>query len=125
MRLSVHAVGFGFPDALMVAGKYQVKPEVAFHARQRSCRSRDRSRAGRNERAASGARVLAMAGQGGLAEECIAPATALIPLPEAMSMAAAAGFLVNYGTTYHALVQRANSKLARRCSCWAQQEASV
>ncbi|HVF17989.1 MAG TPA: alcohol dehydrogenase catalytic domain-containing protein, partial [Steroidobacteraceae bacterium] len=30
VRLAVHAVGFGFPDALMVAGKYQVKPEVPF-----------------------------------------------------------------------------------------------
>jgi NADPH:quinone reductase len=57
-----------------------------------------------------GDRVLAMAGQGGLAEQCIASAEALIPLPESMSMAAAAGFLVNYGTTYHALVQRANLK---------------
>jgi NADPH2:quinone reductase len=34
----------------------------------------------------------------------------LISLPANMSMAAAAGFLVNYGTTYHALVQRANLK---------------
>ena len=30
VRIRVHAVGFGFPDALMVAGKYQVKPEVPF-----------------------------------------------------------------------------------------------
>ena len=51
-----------------------------------------------------------MAGQGGLAEECVANAATLIALPDAMSMAAAAGFLVNYGTTYHALVQRANLK---------------
>jgi NADPH2:quinone reductase len=51
-----------------------------------------------------------MAGQGGLAEECVVGATSLIPLPDSMSMAAAAGFLVNYGTTYHALVQRANLK---------------
>jgi NADPH2:quinone reductase len=57
-----------------------------------------------------GARVLAMAGQGGLAEQCVAAAESLIPLPESMSMAAAAGFLVNYGTTYHALAQRANLK---------------
>jgi hypothetical protein len=30
VRLRVHAVGFGFPDALTVAGKYQFKPEVPF-----------------------------------------------------------------------------------------------
>ena len=58
-----------------------------------------------------------MAGQGGLAEECVAAAESLIPLPESMSMAAAAGFLVNYGTTYHALVQRANIQ-GRAKLCW-------
>lgn len=90
----------------MVAGKYQVKPEVPFTPGSEV--------AGVVTEVADdvkgvqpGARVLAMAGQGGLAEECIAPAASLIPLPASMSMAAAAGFLVNYGTTYHALVQRA------------------
>jgi NADPH2:quinone reductase len=107
VRLRVHAVGFGFPDALMVAGKYQVKPEAPF--------TPGNEVAGVITEVAAdvsnvkvGARVLAMAGQGGLAEECVAAATSLIPLPRTMSMAAAAGFLVNYGTTYHALVQRAN-----------------
>ena len=57
-----------------------------------------------------GDRVLAMASGGGLAEESVVPSTSLIPLPPSMSMAAAAGFLVNYGTTYHALAQRANIK---------------
>ena len=108
VRLRVHAVGFGFPDALMVAGKYQVKPEVPF--------TPGTEVAGVVTEVAPdvadvkvGTRVLAMAGQGGgLAEECIAAASMLIPLPATMGMAAAAGFLVNYGTTYHALVQRAN-----------------
>jgi NADPH2:quinone reductase len=109
VRLRVHAVGFGFPDALQVAGKYQVKPEVPFTPGSEV--------AGVVTEVASdvttvhvGARVLAMTGQGGLAEECIAAAASLIPLPSNMSMAAAAGFLVNYGTTYHALVQRAKLK---------------
>ncbi len=107
VRLRVHAVGFGFPDALMVAGKYQVKPEVPFTPGSEV--------AGVVTEVASdvksvqvGARVLASAGQGALADECIVNAATLIPLPESMSMTAAAGFLVNYGTTYHALVQRAN-----------------
>jgi len=107
--LKVHAVGFGFPDALTVAGKYQVKPDVPFTPGSEV--------AGVVTAVAAdvtgvkpGDRVLAMAGQGGLAEECVAAAASLIPLPGAMTMAAAAGFLVNYGTTYHALVQRAKIK---------------
>ena len=106
VRLRVHAVGFGFPDALMVAGKYQVKPEVPFTPGSEV--------AGVVTEVAAdvvdvkiGERVLVMAGQGALAEECVVVAANLIPLPHSMSMAAAAGFLVNYGTTYHALVQRA------------------
>jgi NADPH2:quinone reductase len=109
VRVRVHAVGFGFPDALMVAGKYQVKPEIPF--------TPGSELAGVVTEVASdvttvrpGARVLAMAGQGGLADECIVAASSLIAVPAAMSMAAAAGFLINYGTTYHALVQRANLK---------------
>ena len=109
VRVRVHAVGFGFPDALMVAGKYQVKPPTPFTPGSEV--------AGVVTEVASdvthvrlGARVLAMAGQGGLAEQCVVSATHLIPLPDSMSMAAAAGFLVNYGTTYHALVQRAQLK---------------
>lgn len=109
VRLHVHAVGFGFPDALMVAGKYQVKPDVPFIPGSEV--------AGVVIEVAPdvvavkpGARVLASAGQGALADECAVAAANLIPLPDSMGMAAAAGFLVNYGTTYHALVQRANIK---------------
>jgi NADPH2:quinone reductase len=109
VRLKVHAVGFGFPDALMVAGKYQVKPDVPFTpGTEVACTVL--------EVAADvvdvqiGARVLALVGQGGLADECLAPATSLIALPASMSMAAAAALLLNYGTAYHALVQRAHLK---------------
>lgn len=107
VRIRVHAVGFGFPDALMVAGKYQVKPETPFTPGAEVAGVVTEVAADVSN-VKAGDRVLAMAGQGGLAEECIAVANMLIPLPGNMSMAAAAGFLVNYGTTYHALVQRAN-----------------
>ena len=109
VKIRVHAVGFGFPDALQVAGKYQVKPDAPFTPGNET--------AGVVTEVASdilhiepGARVLAMAATGGLAEECVVNAASLIPLPDSMTMGAAAGFLVNYGTTYHALVQRANLK---------------
>jgi NADPH2:quinone reductase len=109
VRLRVHAVGFGFPDALMVAGKYQVKPDVPFTPGNEVAGVVTEVGEGvTNVRV--GARVLASAGRGALAEECVVDASTLIPLPDSMTMAAAAGFLVNYGTTYHALVQRANLK---------------
>src|SRR5688572_33083712 len=93
VRLRVHAVGFGFPDALMVAGKYQVKPEVPFTPGSEVAGVVIET-APDVTNVKIGARVLASAGQGGLADECIANAATLITLPDSMSMSAAAGFLV-------------------------------
>src|SRR5262245_38356719 len=106
VRVRVHAVGFGFPDALMVAGKYQSKAEPPFTPGNEIA-GIVMEVAPDVHRVRPGARVLAMAGQGGLAEQCVVAAESLIPLPESMGLSAAAAFLVNYGTTYHALVQRA------------------
>jgi len=109
VRVRVHAVGFGFPDALMAAGKYQSKSEPPFTPGNEIA-GVVMETAPDVHTVQPGARVLAMAGVGGLAEQCIVAAESLIPLPASMGMSAAAGFLVNYGTTYHALVQRANLK---------------
>ena len=106
VRLKVQAVGFGFPDALTIAGKYQFKPEVPFIPGTETAGVVTEVAADVSS-VKVGARVLAMSPQGGLAQQCVVSAEGLIPLPDSMSMAAAAGFLVNYGTTYHALVQRA------------------
>jgi NADPH:quinone reductase len=106
VRLQVHAVGFGFPDALMVAGKYQVKPEVPFTPGNETAGVVTEVAADVHN-VEPGDRVLAVASTGGLAQQCVVSAANLIRLPDAMGMAAAAGLLVNYGTTYHALVQRA------------------
>src|SRR6185295_13864185 len=101
----VHVVGFGFPDALMMAGKYQAKSDPPF--------TPGNEIAGVVTEVAPdvtsvkvGARVLAMGGSGGLAQECVTPASALLPIPDSMRFTNAAALLVNYGTTYHALVQR-------------------
>lgn len=109
VRLRVHTVGFGFPDALMIAGKYQVKPQTPFTPGSEVAGVVIEVAADVTN-VKPGARVLAMVGQGGLAEECVVSAAALVALRPSMSMAAAAGFLVNYGTTYHALVQRGKLK---------------
>src|SRR5690606_40655939 len=56
---------------------------------------------------AVGDRVLAVALCGGLAEEIVVPAAAALPIPDAMDYETAAGFLLTYGTSFHALKQRA------------------
>jgi NADPH2:quinone reductase len=54
-----------------------------------------------------GQRVLAMSGFGGMAEEVGVNARAVVPIPVDMDYETAAAFLLAYGTSYHALVQRA------------------
>ena len=53
-----------------------------------------------------GDRVIAMTGNGGIAEKVVAFEMTLMPLPETMDFKDGAAFPLNYGTTYHALKQR-------------------
>jgi len=107
VRIDVHACGVNFPDVLIVQGLYQVKPEPPFSP---GCEV-----AGVISEVAAdvsayrtGDRVLAWLGFGGCAEQAVAPAENVFPLPASMDFATASVLLLTYGTAYHALVQRAN-----------------
>jgi NADPH2:quinone reductase len=54
--------------------------------------------------------VVASVTFGAFAEECLAPAANVVPLPRGVDFAAAAGFTVTYGTSWHALKDRAQLK---------------
>lgn len=107
VRVRVHTVGCGFPDALMIAGKYQAKLAPPFTPGTEIAGIVTETAAD-TMHVKAGTRVIALVSQGGMAEECVVPAQSLIGMPGSMTMAQGASFLVNYGTTYHALVQRAN-----------------
>lgn len=55
-----------------------------------------------------GQRVMGLTGYGSFAEEMVVTADRVIPVPDGMSDEQAAGFSMVYGTSYHALKQRAN-----------------
>jgi NADPH:quinone reductase len=106
VRVRVRACGVNFPDVLMVAGKYQVQPPLPFSPGAefageilevgKDCRN-----------SAVGQRVLAITGFGGMAEEASVPENSLVPIPDDMDYETAASFLLAYGTSWHALRQRA------------------
>lgn len=107
--ISVKAVGINFFDGLMVQGKYQTKPPFPF--------SPGAEVAGVIKEIGSGVtglkpgdRVLAFAGVGGYAEEVAVETWRVLPIPEVMDFATAAGFIITYGTSYHALKDRAQMK---------------
>jgi NADPH2:quinone reductase len=106
VKLRVHACGVNFPDILMMAGKYQSRPDMPFSPGGEV--SGEIIAIGEGvEGLTTGQRVLGMAGHGGMAEEICLPAAAVVPIPDNMDYETAAGFILTYGTSYHALKQRA------------------
>jgi len=104
--VSVKAAGVNFPDTLIIQGKYQFKPEPPF--------SPGGEVAGVIKALGEGVtglkpgdRVIAASTFGGFAEEMVADADKVIPLPDAMDFVPAAAFILTYGTSYHALKDRA------------------
>ncbi|KAF0164513.1 MAG: NADPH2:quinone reductase [Rhodocyclaceae bacterium] len=102
LLIKVKAAAVNFPDALMVQGLYQVKPPLPF--------TPGAEISGIVEAVGvevmhykAGDRVIAMVGQGGFAEECIAEAARTMPLPSGMDFESGAALVLTYGTSLHAL----------------------
>src|SRR5579863_1695920 len=107
--IDVKACGVNFPDTLIIQGKYQFKPPFPFSPGSEVSGVVKEVGAG-VERVKVGDRVIAFVGWGGLAEEVIADAARLIPIPEGMSYATASAFVLAYGTSHYALKDRAQLK---------------
>jgi len=106
VRIAVKACGINFPDTLIIEGKYQAQPPMPFAPGAEVSGVITEVAEGVTGLAV-GDRVLAVALCGGLAEEIVVPAAAALPIPDAMDYETAAGFLLTYGTSFHALKQRA------------------
>jgi len=104
--VSVKAAGVNFPDTLIIQGKYQFKPEPPF--------SPGGEVAGEIKEVGEGVagfkpgdRVIAAATWGGFAQELVADADRLVRMPDEMDFVSASAFVLTYGTSYHALKDRA------------------
>lgn len=107
--IEVRAAGLNFFDTLIVAGRYQFKPELPF-----SPGAEIAGRVVETGEALShitpGDRVMAFIGWGGLREKVAVKAQSIIALPQGVSDEAAAALQVTYGTAYHALHDRGDLK---------------
>ena len=107
VRLSIKAAGLNFADTLMIAGKYQHRPDFPFSPGLEA--AGEVIEVGDGVTAvAAGDRVMAMLGHGGFAEEAVTSAERVFPIPDGMPYEQAAGFPVAYGTSHVALRHRAD-----------------
>ncbi|MGI1677115.1 MAG: NADPH:quinone oxidoreductase family protein [Cellvibrionaceae bacterium] len=104
--VKVGACGVNFPDTLIIEGKYQNKPDLPFSPGGEIA-GEVIAVADDVKTVAVGDRVIAMCGWGGFAEEIAIDADRVIPIPNEMDYVTASAFILTYGTSYHALKQRA------------------
>ena len=107
--IEVRAAGVNFPDVLIVQGKYQFKPEPPF-APGGEVAGVVRAVGPGVERFKAGDRVLATMISGGYAELAVAKEHQVLRLPEGLGDEVASAFALTYGTSYHALKDRAALK---------------
>src|ERR1700693_2757301 len=107
--VSVKAAGVNFPDVLIIQGKYQFKPEPPFSpGGEVAGVVKELGEGVKGVKA--GDRVIASSTFGGFAQELAVEADRLIPMPDAMDFVPASAFVLTYGTSYHALKDRAQLK---------------
>ena len=109
VKIGVRASGINFPDLLMIQGLYQFKPTFPFSPGLEV--AGDIIELGADVSGLQiGDRVLATMSYGGYAEELVAPAASVLPMPDNMSYEVGAAFPLAYGTAHVALARRAQLK---------------
>lgn len=106
VRVAVRAAGINFPDILMAAGEYQLKPELPFTPGVEAA-GEVTEVADDVSGIAIGDRVIVKMRHGAYAEEVVVEPSQLTPLPANFNYAEGATFLAAHGTAYHALIDRA------------------
>jgi NADPH2:quinone reductase len=106
VRIAVRACGVNFPDSLIIEDKYQLRPTRPFAPGAEVAGLVDALGEGVT-RLAVGQRVIGWAGYGGMAEKLVLGADRCAPIPDAMPFEQAAAFMMTYGTSHHALKDRA------------------
>lgn len=109
VRIRVRAAGLNFPDTLIIRDLYQMRPPRPFAPGGEVAGEIEAVGEGVTDFAV-GDRVLALTGHGGFATHVLADATSTSKIPDAMPYEDAACFIFTYGTSHHALKDRAQLK---------------
>ena len=104
--MKIKAAAVNFPDVLIIQNKYQYKPGLPFTPGSEFSGVVHAVGAGVSS-LSPGERVAAYVGNGAFAQYIALPASSCIKLPDSLDFDTAAAFTLTYGTSYHALVDRA------------------
>jgi NADPH2:quinone reductase len=106
VRIAIRAASLNFPDILIVQGKYQAKPALPFVPGSEFSGVVDALGAGVTQLNIGDA-VAAMGSTGGFATHAVVNAQQVLKLPPGFALEDGAAFALTYGTTHHALIDRA------------------
>jgi NADPH2:quinone reductase len=109
LAIDVQAAGVNFPDVLIIQNKYQFKPELPFTPGSELAGIVRAVGEGVSQ-FKPGDRVIAFTGQGAFAQQIAVAAQAVMPMPPGMDFDTAAAITLTYGTSHHAVVDRAQLK---------------
>jgi len=104
VRVAIHAAGINFPDILMAAGDYQLKPELPFTPGVEA--AGEAVEVNGADGIAVGDKVIVKMRHGAYADEAVVLGSQLVPLPSTFDYGEGATFLAAHGTAYHALIDR-------------------
>ena len=103
--IAVKAAGVNFPDTLIVAGKYQIKPPLPFTPGGEFAGVVKELGAGVTS-VKVGERVLGVSLYGGFAEATVVDANRVVSIAPSISFDVAAALMFAHGTSWHALKDR-------------------
>jgi NADPH2:quinone reductase len=107
--VKVAAAALNFFDTLLIAGKYQIKPDFPFSPAAEFAGTVHAVGTGVTD-FKPGDRVMSYAAYGAAREYYVQKAARLVKVPDNLDLDRAAGLSVTYGTTIHALKDRAKLK---------------
>lgn len=107
--VDVRAASVNYPDVLIIQKKYQFQPVLPFTPGNEVAGVVAAVGEGVTH-VKPGDRVIAFTGTGAFAEQMIAPASGVTPIPPGVPDDVAASFTLVYGTSHHAVVDRAALK---------------
>ena len=109
VRVAIKAASLNFPDILIVQNKYQFKPALPFVPGSEFSGLVEAVGTGVTSHKVGDA-VAVTGSTGGFATHACVAAERAMPLPAGFTMEDGAAFLLTYGTSHHALVDRAALK---------------